>query len=150
MLYLITLYVHAGAMVAAGSFLLTGEALLAIVASGRVALARTASRLGRASGALIGVGMASGVALTVMGGWPLQTPWLMSSLVLLAALVATEHGLVRKWNARFAVALAASDGDALVRLTREPRARIGRALMLVLFAAIAALMVAKPTFMGFA
>lgn len=137
--------VHACAMVVAAALMLAGELLFIAARAGRARPARLAFRAIRFAGYAAGVGMVAGIALLLIGGWPLRTPWLAASLVLVVAMMAVEGFLVRPWQELSLVVLQRDDsGPGVSAVARDARGLSGRLVMITLFVVIGVLMIAKP------
>ena len=151
MLYEIVLGIHAYAMCAALLLFLANELLLIPARRGQPGPARMAFFASRFAGLLVGAGVLAGVALVVLGGWSLLTPWLVESLALVAALIAVENKLVRPWATQAQAALRGAVSAVEVKaLAGDKRALVGRLTMITLFALIVALMATKPELNPFA
>jgi len=122
-----------------------GESLLILARRGQSSAARMALRAGRSANLLAGVGVLAGIVLVLVGGWPLLTPWLLLSLVLIAALMAVERKFVRPWEARIRSALDSKVSSTQIKaFASEQTALIGRATVIALFGIVAGLMTTKP------
>lgn len=140
MLYGSTLTVHAFAMSASIALFVASEFLLMPASRAPVRAALFASRL---ADILIKLGLLAGLVLVYVGGWPLLTPWLVLSFLLIAAVIGIGRSFVEPWQARAGSALAGSTAE-LRQFALDRRARIGRIAMIAVFALIAAVMVVKP------
>ncbi|QWP75360.1 hypothetical protein J5226_17270 [Lysobacter sp. K5869] len=133
-------------MFAALLLFVASELLLIRARRGLASSAKTALRTSRIAGVLIMIGLLCGVVLFFIGGWTF-TPWLIASLVLIAALVVVDHQLLRPWQVRADLILLGSASSAdVIRLARDSRALLGRLSSIALFALVAAVMILKPKF----
>jgi uncharacterized membrane protein len=115
---------------------------------------RARKPLGRMAGALVLVGLAAGVATMRLGGWSDTSPWIVASFVLFIAGGVWESAIARPWERRLAAALAAGGsatadkeaGPELRAVLRSPRPLVGGWGAVASIAAIASLMVLKPSF----
>jgi hypothetical protein len=145
MLYPALLLVHASAMAATIALMVLAELLLLAARFGHVGPARTAFGANRVAGVLAAMGIASGIAVLLLGGWPLWTPWLLASLALIAAMFVVERRLVRPWQAlSLPILRRAAPGPGIQAVATDARGLLGRMAVIALFAAIGALMLVKP------
>ncbi|TIP03924.1 MAG: NAD(P)(+) transhydrogenase (Re/Si-specific) subunit beta [Mesorhizobium sp.] len=142
MVYTGMLDVHAFGMMAAVLLFVTTELLL--FAGGRARLARFALYASRFGNMLAMIGMLAGIGLIYLGGWPLTTPWLLFSFVLIAIMMVVSRRFVRPWQQRFQAAVAGASHADLDALAGDRRALVGRAAVLALFVLVAATMMLKP------
>ena len=148
--YSLLVMIHASTMAAAVALTVAGELLLLAARSGRGGPARAAFRTNRVGGVMAGIGVLSGIAVLVLGGWPLRTPWLLASLALIAAMMVVERCFVRPWQALSAPILRRDTaGPGIRAVASDPRGLFGRVAVIALFAAIGALMIVKPNLGGF-
>jgi len=107
-----------------------------------VSLAVKSSRI---SGYLVLIGLIAGIALVVLGGWSLITPWLVISFLLIACLIAVESAFISPWQAQLKRMIEKEDYTTdLSVLLSNPRAQAGRAAMILIFVLIFVLMMTKP------
>ena len=145
MLYPIVLLIHACTLLAALLLFVTGELLLILARRGPSSLAGMALRASSAGNLLAGIGVLAGVALLLIGGWSLLTPWLLVSFALIAALMIVGRKFVRPWETRVRSALGSEASSAQVRASAsEKAALIGRLTVIALFISVAGLMTLKP------
>jgi hypothetical protein len=144
MFYPIVLGFHGIAMCVAMLTLVASELLLIASRRGKASPARVALQLGRAAGVLITGGVVAGIALFVMGGWPL-TRWLVASVLLIALVIFTERRFISGWQSHVAALLKDSKGGPdVAALARNRAALVARWTKIGLLALIILLMTAKP------
>jgi uncharacterized membrane protein SirB2 len=145
MLYGTVLGIHVCTFLAALLLFVLGELLLILARRGQSSAARMAL-LARSSGNLMaGIGVLAGIVLVIIGGWSLQTPWLLVSFALIAALIVVGRKVVRPWEARVRSALGSDASSTQIKaFASEQSALIGRAAVIALFAMVAGLMTMKP------
>lgn len=144
-MYTTVVAIHAGAMYSALVLLVLCEVALLLARDGRITPVNFALLASRVGGALMGLGLVAGIALVILGGWSLLTPWLLLAFALIAALVVVEGRLVRPWETRLRPALrSASAETALPTIVTDRRALAGRLTMIALFALIILTMRTKP------
>lgn len=145
MLYASLVLIHASAMAATIALMVLAELLLLAARGGHLGPARVAFGAGRTGGVLAAVGIASGIAVLLLGGWPLRTPWLLASLALVVAMVVVERRLVRPWQAlSLPILHRAAPGPGIRAVATDARGLLGRVAVIALFAAVGALMLVKP------
>lgn len=148
-MYANVVMIHAAAMSTAFLLFAARELLFISAWRGQIGAAKLALTANRIAGLLTGLGVAGGIGLIVLGGWPLSTPWLLMSFTLIAALMIVESRVVRPWEVQVHRALQGTidklEGRALLR---SRRALGGRLASISLFALIIALMVVKPDLPG--
>ncbi|MBD9560475.1 DUF2269 family protein [Ensifer sp. ENS03] len=148
-MYAHVVIIHAAAMGTAFLLFAARELLFISARRGQIGAAKLALTANRIAGLLTGIGIAGGIGLIVLGGWPLSTPWLLMSFTLIAALMIVESRVVRPWEAQVHPALEGTIDKLEVRtLLRNKRALGGRLASISLFALIIALMVVKPDLLG--
>ncbi len=148
-MYAHVVMIHAAAMGTAFLLFAARELLFISARRGQIGAAKLALTANRIAGLLTGIGIAGGIGLIVLGGWPLSTPWLLMSFTLIAALMIVENSVVRPWEAQVHPALEGTIDELEVRtLLRNKRALGGRLASISLFAVIIALMVVKPDLLG--
>jgi hypothetical protein len=137
--------IHAAAMCAAIALLLASEVLLLVARRGRYGPARLAFLAGRVGSVAAAIGVVSGIVVLFVGGWPLRTPWLLASLVLVAAMAIVERRLVRPWQALSAPVLRRKTaGPGIQAVAADRRGLLGRMAVIALFGAVGVLMTVKP------
>ncbi len=137
--------IHASAMAAAIALMAVSELLFLAARSGRGGPARMAFQAGRVGGVLAAVGIVSGIAVLLIGGWSLRTPWLLASLALIVAMAVVERRLVRPWQAlSMPVLRRDAAGPGIRAVATDTQGLFGRLAVIALFAAVGALMIAKP------
>lgn len=145
MLYGSAMIAHASSMASALLLFGMGELLWVPASRGWPRPARLALRARRVAGVLATIGVVSGIVLLLMGGWPLGTPWLLASFVIIATLMLVERKFIQPWEVRARLILREDASPVEVKaLAGEKRALLGRIAMILLFATVGALMVAKP------
>jgi Predicted integral membrane protein (DUF2269). len=144
MFYQNLLILHSGALTAAIVLFAVGEVLIAIARGGARQPARLALLSGRVAGILMAIGVIAGIPLIYFGGWPLLSPWLVLSFILIAVLILTSGRFVEPWRKQARAAAQAGTEDGIVALARDRRASYGRLATLVLLIVIAAVMSLKP------
>ncbi|MGH8085089.1 MAG: hypothetical protein ACREPV_07415 [Lysobacter sp.] len=142
--------IHASTMAAAIALTVLSELLLLAARSGRGGPARMAFRANRVGSVLITAGLVSGIAVLVLGGWPLWTPWLLVSLALIVAMAVIERRFVQPWQTLSAPVLRRdAAGPGIRAVATDTQGLLGRMAVIALFAAISVLMVVKPTLATF-
>ena len=145
MLYPSLVLIHASTMAAAIALMVASELLLLAARGGRGAPARMAFRASRVGGVVTAAGIVSGIAVLLMGGWPLRTPWLLVSLALIAAWAVVEHRFVRPWQALSTSVLQRDAAGLGIRaVATDAHGLFGRMAVIALFATVGVLMVVKP------
>ncbi|MGF6257009.1 hypothetical protein [Ensifer sp. LBL] len=148
-MYAHVVMIHAAAMGTAFLLLAARELLFITASRGQIGAAKLALTANRIAGLLTGIGIAGGIGLIVLGGWPLSTPWLLVSFTLIATLMVVESRFVRPWEAQVQPALqGAIDKIEIRALLGNKRALRGRLASILLFALVIALMVVKPDLPG--
>lgn len=144
MFYPTLLWIHAGGMGLALLMFVAGELLLIPARKGLPTPARMALHVNGLGGIATTIGVLAGIALFIVGGWPL-TPWLITSLVLIALLMLVERRFVTPWQKRARpTRRGMATSDEVKALARDGRALLGRLATIALFSLIALLMVTKP------
>lgn len=144
MLYRIILGIHAYGMFAALLMFVARELLLIPARKGWIGPAKAALHFSRFAGIAATIGVLAGITLFFLGGWPLA-PWLMASLALIAMLMVVERNMLGSWQERAKTIFEGIASDREVRaLARDPRALLGRLIVVGLFGLIALLMTIKP------
>lgn len=136
--------VHASAMGMAFLLFVAREVLFISAWRGQIRAAKVALIANKLAGLLIGIGIAGGIALVILGSWPILTPWLLTSFTLIAILMAVERKFVGPWTAQVHPALLGSDKWEVQRFFGDKRALCGRLTTIGLFALLIALMTIKP------
>jgi hypothetical protein len=146
MTYELILMAHTGALIGALACLVGAEFLFLAARSRPASFANPALAVRRIGSVLSAIGIIAGVALLVIGQWPLLTPWLVTSFVLIALLIAVGRRLVEPWENRLKSSLGAgySSGTGIGPMLGEARPLIGRLIVIGLFFAIIGLMSVKP------
>lgn len=148
-MYAHVVMIHAAAMGTAFLLFAARELLFITASRGQIGAGKLALTANRIAGLLTGIGIAGGIGLIVLGGWPLSTPWLLVSFTLIATLMVVESRFVRPWEAQVEPALQGAIDTIEVRaLLRNKRALCGRLASVLLFALVIALMVVKPDLAG--
>lgn len=148
-MYAHVVMIHAAAMGTAFLLFAARELLFITASRGQIGAAKLALTANRIAGLLTGIGIAGGIGLIVLGGWPLSTPWLLVSFTLIATLMVVESRFVRPWEAQVQPALqGAIDKIEIRALLGNKRALGGRLASILLFALVIALMVVKPDLPG--
>ena len=148
-MYAHVVMIHAAAMGTAFLLFAARELLFISAWRGQIGAGKLALSANRIAGLLTGIGIAGGIGLIVLGGWPLSTPWLLVSFTLIATLMVVESRFVRPWEAQVQPALQGAIDTMEVRaLLRNKRALCGRLASILLFALVIALMVVKPDLAG--
>jgi uncharacterized membrane protein SirB2 len=144
--YELILQTHAFALIGAIGCLVVAELLLLAARRDPVRLASAALITRRVGNVLATIGIIAGVALLVVGRWPLVTPWLIASFVLIALLIGVGRGMVQPWETRLKTSLGnghATDTD-IGPLVGDKGAFLARMIVIGLFALIIGLMTTKP------
>ncbi len=137
--------IHAIAMSAALVLMVLGELLFIPARLGRVNPARFALVANRIVGPLIAVGIFTGIALVILGGWSLLTPWLLCSFGLIVLLITVESIFVRPWITKVRRLPEVGGSDVGVRaILTDNRALLGRLTMIILFSLVVLMMRIKP------
>ena len=146
MAYELILLAHAAALIGALACLVGAELLFLAARSRPAGFASWAVGVRRIGSALSAVGILAGIALVVIGQWPLLTPWLVASFVLIALLIAVGRRLVEPWEVRLKNSLGAglASSTGVGPMLSEARPLLGRLIVIGLFVAIIGLMSAKP------
>ncbi|WP_156133967.1 hypothetical protein [Ensifer sp. ZNC0028] len=148
-MYAHVVMIHAAAMGTAFLLFAARELLFITASRGQIGAGKLALTANRIAGVLTGIGIAGGIGLIVLGGWPLSTPWLLVSFTLIATLMVVESRFVRPWEAKVQPALQGAIDTMEVRaLLGNKRALRGRLASILLFALVIALMVVKPDLPG--
>lgn len=148
-MYAHVVMIHAAAMGTAFLLFAARELLFITASRGQIGAAKLALTANRIAGLFTGIGIAGGIGLIVLGGWPLSTPWLLVSFTLIANLMVVESRFVRPWEAQVQPALQGAIDTMEVRaLLGNKRALGGRLASILLFALVIALMVVKPDLPG--
>lgn len=142
--YEFVLWAHASAVLTAIALFVVSEILLALARFREGPYARAALLASKVAGAAAGLGVLGGIALVYLGGWPLTTPWLLASLVLIAALMGVGRLWVSPWESRIRAALADNATRDAKALAADGRAFAGRVAVIALFVCVAMLMAMKP------
>ncbi len=141
--------IHATAMGTAFLLFAARELLFMCAWRGQIKAAKMALIANKVAGALIGIGIAGGICLIILGGWSLSTPWLLISFALIAILMFVERLCVRPWEAQVLPALRGIvDKYEIQTLLGDKRALAGRLTTIMLFTLIITLMTVKPDFTG--
>src|SRR5262245_31284427 len=146
MSYELTLLAHAAALIGALACLVAAEFLFLAARSRPASLASWAVAVRRIGGGLSAVGILAGIALVVIGHWPLLTPWLVTSFILIAALIGVGRKCVEPWETRVKSSLMTGHASAggIGLILGEAGPLFGRLIVIGLFAAIIGLMSVKP------
>ena len=144
--YELVLYAHAIALVGALACLVVAELLFLAARSRPASFASRALATRRVGSVLSPIGIVAGVALLIIGHWPLLTPWLLASFVLIALLIGVGRRLVEPWEARLKGSLGAGPaaGTNVRPMLGEAGPLLGRLVVIGLFVVIIGLMSTKP------
>lgn len=142
--YEFVLWAHASAVALALALFIVSEALLILARRDGASGARIALVVSKIAGMAAGLGVLGGITLVYLGSWPLTTPWLIASLVLIALLMAISRIYVSPWEARMKLAIGNRDASNINILANDVKARTGRVGVIALFIAVALLMAFKP------
>ena len=147
-------YLHVVSMFFFVAMALSGEIVTRRVAGSRdvAAIRTTVSRVKLLSGPVAGgfllAGLVFGVIAALAGQISLLAPWLILAYVAFAGAMAIGFLVTDPWLGRLERAAATSPAepasDELLRVIRDPVARIGTWALMVLIATLVFLMVVKP------
>src|SRR4030095_12926256 len=141
------LAIHRCAMFAALLLFIAAELLLILARRGQSSPARMAFSAGILGNLMAAIGVLAGVILLFVGGLRLLTPWLLTSVALIATLIVVRRKFVGPWEARIQSALESDAPSTQIKAcARERTALAGRVIVIALFGLVAGLMTTKPDF----